>query len=476
MFTMRWRIGNWMNDEGRDEAKSAERRGIKQTGATDMKKTATCMARVTVCLIAFLALRAMARESAVSDVVVRQRWPWSRLVDIYYVLEGEDWVRMNVAVAGFTGATPLNLPSASLSGDLDNVSRGARHIVWDPMQSAYTNEPLAGFRVELTLTDVPLYMIVDLTKGADATNQIEYVYEVDLVTNKWGSWERNPITNNGTTVESVIWTGVTNDALYKTKTDKLVLRRIPAGPFSMGGKAVKHTKDYYAGVFEVTQRQWSLITGSHNAYFTVEGATRPVENVSYDTIRGATNDAVMTIDWPTTGPAVSPSSFLWKFRQKTRLSGIDLPTEAQWEYACRAGTTTYYHDGLGGVPNSVSNEQINVLGRYRWNGGYYWTGEIWTPATKTLGPTNGTAIVGSYRPNAWGLYDTHGNVWEWCLDWYGSLFGGSDPTGGATGSDRIRRGGSHYDETYWNFSMSRTSLVPSRGDSSMGLRLVKTLP
>ncbi|MDD4017964.1 MAG: formylglycine-generating enzyme family protein [Kiritimatiellae bacterium] len=441
-----------------------------------MKKTATNTARVTACLMAFLSLSAVAREPAIRDVVVRQRWPWSRLVDICYVLECEDGARMNVTVAGFNGTVPLNLPVASLSGDLDNVSRGARHIVWDPMKSAYTNEPLSGFRVELTPTDVPLYMIVDLTKGAGATNQIEYVYEAELVTNKWGSWERNPVTNNGTTVESIIWTGVTNDALYKTKTEKLALRRIPAGTFSMGGKAVKLTKDYYAGVFEVTQRQWMLITGNNSSYFTVDGTTRPVDNVSYDAIRGATNDAAGAIDWPATRFAVSPSSFLWKFREKTGLSGIDLPTEAQWEYASRAGTTTYYHDGLGGVPNSVSNAQIDVLGRYRWNGGYYWNGEIWTSATKTFGPTNGTAIVGSYRPNAWGLYDSHGNVFEWCLDWYGSLSEGSDPPGVAAGSNRVRRGGSYYDETFWNFSSSRNSVVPSTGGSSMGLRLVNALP
>ncbi|MDD4020081.1 MAG: formylglycine-generating enzyme family protein, partial [Kiritimatiellae bacterium] len=92
-------------------------------------------------------------------------------------------------------------------------------------------------------------------------------------------------------------------------------------------------------------------------------------------------------------------------------------------------------------------------------------------------PTNGTAAVGSYQANAWGLYDTHGNVWEWCLDWSaGSLAGGSDPAGAVSGSFRVFRGGSwSYTASYCR-SASRSNYPPSYRSSNFGFRLVRTLP
>ncbi|MFA7172894.1 MAG: hypothetical protein WC340_05685 [Kiritimatiellia bacterium] len=182
---------------------------------------------------AVIALGVMAGDPAISDVVVRQRWPWSRLVDINYVLSCESAQRVDVAVTAYNGTMPLILLGSSLSGDLYNVSDGAHRIVWDPTASAYTNSGvLTKFNVQLAPITPPLYMIVDLTKSVGAAGQIEYVTEAALTNGLWGTWVRNPVTNRGDVVEFVIWTGVTNDTAYMT--DKLILRRVPAGSYRMG--------------------------------------------------------------------------------------------------------------------------------------------------------------------------------------------------------------------------------------------------
>ena len=427
------------------------------------------------------ALGAAAEAPLISGVMVRQRWPWSRLVDIDYVLTCDPGAKVDVAVEAYDGATPLVLPLSSFSGDLFGVDRGLRRIVWDPTVTACTNSgAVPQFRVALTPVQVALYMIVDLTKTTNDADRIEYVYEDALTNGLWGAWVRNPVTNSGNLVASVVWTGVATNDLYKT--DKLVLRRIPAGSYTMGGDgsttyAMSLTKPYYAGVFEVTQRQWELVMGDRPSYFTVDYATRPFEQRSYNDIRGATNGTPV-ISWPATGHDVAPASFLGELRDKTGLADFDLPTEAQWEYLCRAGTTTYYNDGLGTPSNLQSNAQINALGRYERNGGRVWNAGLgkYESPPGTCGTTNGTAVVGSYAPNAWGLYDTHGNVWEWCLDWSGTPVSGPDTGGPVSGQKRMARGGSwYYDGTHCRSSY-RIDSSPSDQSSGVGMRLVRTVP
>jgi formylglycine-generating enzyme required for sulfatase activity len=187
------------------------------------------------------------------------------------------------------------------------------------------------------------------------------------------------------------------------------------------------TKPFYMGVFEVTQKQLNLITGS--TYSSYEGNVRPVDYISWDTIRGSSD----TYNWPQISK-VSSGSVMGRLSSRAGVS-FDLPTEAQWEYACRAGTTSKYNNG------GNSEEDLRLVGRYfgnkdRWNGdgvgGYY-------EHTK----------VGMYISNSWGLYDMHGNVSEMCLDWYGSLKDNvTDPKGPTSHYDggRVIRGGSwdHY--------------------------------
>ena len=260
------------------------------------------------------------------------------------------------------------------------------------------------------------YLVVDLSAGADAE-----AYPVTYL-------DEPP---NG---------GFNTD---EYKTTKLVLRRIEAGTFTMGESdcednpphQVTLTKPYYVGLFEVTQKQYELVTGSKPS--SNSGDKRPVEWVSWDTIRGNSG-------WPASS-AVSADSFMGRIRARTGLGDFDLPTEAQWEYACRAGTTTTYSYG-----NSAD-----------WN--YMWYGSNSSSQTHDVGTT---------KPNPWGLYDMHGNVWEWCLDWYGTMSGGTNPKGSSSGSYRVSRGGSwDWDAGYCTSSYRGYS----RPSYYNGFRLVRTL-
>ncbi len=416
----------------------------------------TTMKTAMAVLAGSLALGAMAGGPAISDVVVRQRWPWSRLVDIHYVLDCDVTQSMDVAVTAYDSSSKLTLPTESLSGDLYSVSRGARRIVWDPTKTAYTNAVMPQFRVSLTPTNPPLYMIVDLTASAGAANQVEYVYPNDARLETVGRW-----TN--------VWLSVTNDTLYKSKTSKLVLKRIHAGTFRLGGSgAITNVpKEFYMGVFEVTREQWKKVNGSYPGGYTIDGAARP-SPASYNAIRGATNDAIV-IDWPATGAAVGSNSFLRLLRTKTGMTGFELPTSSQWEYACRAGTASIFNDGdttanVNGA-NANTNSWLALLGRYRWNGGWYWNGSTWIePGAGTVGPTNGTAIVGSYLPNNWGLYDMHGNEVEWCINWDAS----------APGLKRVVWGGAYVDIAVT--CVSAHSELPHIGYNCYGFRLILVLP
>jgi formylglycine-generating enzyme required for sulfatase activity len=242
----------------------------------------------------------------------------------------------------------------------------------------------------------------------------------------------------------------------------MALRKVEAGKFTMGSPSdelgrdddeVQHevtlTKDFYIAVFQTTQKQYETIAGSYPSYFS--GDIRPVECVSYNMIRGEEKGA----GWPANSD-VDEESFLGKLRAKTS-KDFDLPTEAQWEYACRARTTTALNDG-NNLTNRYEDGNMNKLGRYSYNGG----------------ENEGTAAVGSYLPNKWGLYDMHGNVCEWCLDWYGSYEGdATDPKGATEGSYRIYRGGS-YDSSgaYRCRSAFRNGREPSGDGDDYGFRVV----
>ncbi|MBQ9430431.1 MAG: SUMF1/EgtB/PvdO family nonheme iron enzyme, partial [Kiritimatiellae bacterium] len=236
------------------------------------------------------------------------------------------------------------------------------------------------------------------------------------------------------------------------KTTKLVLRRIEAGTFKMQNKrTVTLTKPFYCGIFEVTQKQYEMVTGENPSEF--KGDMRPVERVSYDMIRGLTRGA----QWPVSSE-VDSGSFIGKIRARTGLD-FDLPTEAQWEFSCRAGTTSDFNNG------GNSMDDLKLLGRFGDN------------KSDGKGGYSEHTTVGLYLPNAWGLYDMHGNVWEWCLDWRSdSSSGGTDPVGASSGEHRVKLGGGWYNDAGRCTSSSRGSYsVPSIESNDFGFRLSLTL-
>lgn len=244
------------------------------------------------------------------------------------------------------------------------------------------------------------------------------------------------------------------------KTTKLVFRRVEPGSFRMGSPEsekcrdndershdVTLTRPYYLAVFETTQRQWELVTGRRPSLHRGVYSQRPVEHVSWNDVRG--------------------EGFLGKLRTKTGLFSLDLPTEAQWEYACRAGTTNAFYSGKD-LTVSGNDPGMNPIGRYWFTGGWKWRN------AKTADDAGmGTALVGSYMPNAWGFYDLSGNVLEWTLDRYGAYPAGPvfDPKGPTIGDKRVMRGGGLFDSAYSCRSAARHGISSDARTSGYGFRL-----
>ncbi len=216
---------------------------------------------------------------------------------------------------------------------------------------------------------------------------------------------------------------------------KLEFMCIPEGTFKMGSLRIdsyendmpRHevtlTNPFYMAKYAVTQEQWRVVMGNNLSYF--KGVKLPVNQISW-------NDA---------------KEFIKKLNAKMD-GGYRLPTEAEWEYACRAGTTTEYSFGDYITPKNANYDESNI---------------------------GKPVAVGNYKPNDFGLYDMHGNVWEWCEDWYGGYPGWpvEDPKGPAVGQYRVLRGGSFAVNSSRARSSSRIICAPAIRIHVNGFRLVR---
>lgn len=398
--------------------------------------------KAIVMAVAAMSIITASATPTVTGTTIEQQG--SRTVKVTYNLNEDAVVTLDI-LTNATADVWVSIGTKNIThtwGDVNILVKGAgtHTLYWAPERSwtAQFNEKYSvKALVKAWAKDAPPdYMVVDLeTPGA-----IRY-YE---------------------TSEQLPDGGLTNDCY---RTDRIVMRKIPAkgiqwrmgSPSTETGRKtgkweaeetthyVTLTNDYYMGVFEVTKRQaW---------YMGVEWqtpATSPIAQTSYANMRGDN----AAYDWPEDGHAVDPNSYIGKLRTLTGIDTFDLPTEARWEYACRAGTSGAYNNGNG----------LAAIGWYSTNS------------------DNATHRVGEKLPNAWGLYDMHGNVKELCLDW------GKDDLGSASVIEpeiaktdlygngnyyKISRGGAYDSSDAESRSAYRTTYVEvSKAYKNVGFRLV----
>ena len=377
--------------------------------------------KVTTVLASFMAAASL-NAAVIEQVIVRQQWPWSTDVKVEYKLSGVT-SPVDISVKAFNGNVELDSSrlAASMTGDRYGIAEdGVGTIIIDPVKAFGTSKvALANFKVKLSVSESVeninevLYRIVDLDTGAivDATR-------ADFYGNKYGTYEETYTAVGGINTklsEVFIWTGVTNDPAYVTS--KLVLRRIPAksfGSWLMGdtgvntytasawAKMTQHlvqlTEDYFISVFPVTQAQYEKLTGTRGFGSYTNKVDYPLNDAypvlaEWWDIRGSEN-------WPA-NHNVNGAKFLGLLRDKTGGSVLfDMPTEAQWELACRAGWDV--NEAYTG-PASLGYKDLRNLG--------------WCNVESGEQGHDGTMHpVGRLIPTAFGLYDMLGNCGEWCLD------------------------------------------------------------
>jgi len=360
-----------------------------------------------------------------------------RTVTLTYTLAGRAIVTLSAEVEVDGARQPLDDAALwCVSGDVNRevaatAAGEVRTIEWKPDYTkvgvSLGTANIRPILMSWSTDDPPDYMVVDMSESS--TDRVRYYTSTNALPG-----------------------GLFGNVAYRTTL--LVLRKVPAkgvtwtmGSVSEDGRnpdaasgtdpekthEVVFDSNYYMAVFPTTQGQWAMIKGTtiSATHIGEPRLLRPMESVSYCDVRENTSNAEnSTYQYPA-GP--HPSSFLGILRNRTGLD-FDLPSDAEWEYACRAGNGELYWGNGQYYANGKWNDS-RVPGRYLYN----------SPTS-----TRTTAPVGSYEPNSWGIYDMHGNTFEWCLDWYKvditSLSGAINTTDGTyyNGSTkmRVRRGGS----------------------------------
>lgn len=403
---------------------------------------------ITVGIIAAVASALALDYVEVIDVKARQRYPWNGLVDIDFELDSKATEPYQMKVTVFDNDGKTNLPvktvyteGVSFSQNPTMVKSDTSRIIWDasadlPNGFKCTNV-LVTCQDERTIDNPKRYMIIDLSAGANAVNfPVTYMNCPPV-----GGWTED------------------------YKLTKLVLRRVEPGVFYMGSSVdevgrgndevlhkVTLTKPFYIGIYEVTAKQFSLVNGGTGSDtqpvlktwdiirgYDVRGTsiTNFVEGGDVDKVTITQDKSCSDYAWPNSRD-VAPSSFIGKLRNKTSLN-FDLPTEAQWEYACRGGTSLPLNIGTEDTMGNRSKIQGDAK---KSPNGDYWI------------------YVGNYMPNSLGIYDMIGNVSEWCLDRYVENLGESDcvdPIGGGivyetvTSKDSVNSSALDSNVPWWQF-------------------------
>lgn len=370
-------------------------------------------ARLKACAFGTAALAALAASSLRGGVVVDQSTVSFNQVrggaEIRYTLGGDPAIvtleiQTNTLANGTGEWVDIGGENVQhVSGNVNRIVRDAgsqRSIIWraskDIPERIFTNGTIRAVVTAWATNAPPDYMVV----GLDKENDVRFYAS-----------------------SSYLPFGFTSD-VYRTTA--LLMRKVPAAGvvWTMGlppddsrskvdsegndpERTIQHlvmlTEDYYMGVYEVTQGQYTnMCSKSNNSAFSnlADAPLRPMESIGMDELRGQSTAFGDGIWWPKTGHQVTGTSVIGQLRSKSGLDGFDLPTAAQWEYACRAGTTTVFSWGTDAVNTNYCWYSDNTSKEVNRNGSSY----------------HAAHVVGTRLPNNFGLYDMHGNVEEICLD------------------------------------------------------------
>ena len=404
------------------------------------------MQKITMMVAAMLALGAWAYPQ-ISEQQVSQ--DVSKRLVVSYVLNEPAVVVADILVDG--DPVPASRRSTFRGEVNQRLPAGKHAFSWKPYKEGYEGDSLGNVQVEIrayALDRPPDFMTVDV----DEPCAVRYYESAEKVPGGVASDVYKTATMLFRLVPAANVTWVMGCAAYESGVNNPVVaaREVP--------HMVALSADYYIGVYPVTQGQYYRMTGERPSTFRnrTDRDMRPVENVAYQTLRGASS--AEWLGWPQEGHDVLDGSVLHGFRNRTGIA-FDLPTDAQWEYAARAGARTLFYSGAATLDNLAN------IAWYAQN------------SFDEQGQQNETHVVGEKIPNAFGLYDMLGNVLEMCLDVHGNMTSSAavDPRGpdATAGSARIVRGGCYSSTALHDCSLAlRNMCGQDSGSSDRGFRLV----